>query len=79
MSGTSASPPTGWWAVPRLYRQIITPGDAVTFNDVGSGIVSLNTNVSSASLVISNVTSGYRSAAAAISRFDGPSNSGSVR
>lgn len=47
---------TNWQvnATPTSYHQIITPGDAVTFNDFGSGTVILNTNVSPASLVISN-------------------------
>lgn len=68
-TGTNSVSPNVWnigvttnWLVGAAltsYRQIITPGDAVTFNDVGSGIVSLNTNVAPASLVISNVTKSY--------------------
>ncbi len=41
------------------YHQIITPGDAVTFNDSGSGTVLLNTNVAPANMVISNSTKVY--------------------
>lgn len=41
------------------YHQTIIPGDAVTFNDVGSGTVILNTTVGPASLVISNNSTPY--------------------
>ena len=41
------------------YHQPIIPGDAVTFNDSGSGTVILNTNVGPASLVISNNSKSY--------------------
>ena len=41
------------------YQQPIIPGDVVTFNDVGTGTVILNTNVGPASLVISNTTKLY--------------------
>ncbi len=41
------------------YHQIIIPGDAVTFNDVGSGTVILNTNVGPGSIVISNSAKAY--------------------
>jgi fibronectin-binding autotransporter adhesin len=52
---------TNWLvsSVPTSYHQIITPGDAVTFNDIGTGTVLLNTNVSPASVVISNNTKSY--------------------
>ena len=47
---------TNWLvtAIPTSYHQIITPGDAVTFNNAGSGTVTLNTNVAPAGIVISN-------------------------
>jgi autotransporter-associated beta strand protein len=41
------------------YQQTIVPGDAVTFNDVGSGTVILNTNVGPASVVFSNSSKTY--------------------
>lgn len=41
------------------YRQIISPGDAVTFNDIGSGTVTLNSIASPASLIISNSSKNY--------------------
>jgi len=52
---------TNWLvnATPTSYHQIITPGDAVIFNDVGNGTVLLNTNVAPASLVISNSSKSY--------------------
>jgi autotransporter-associated beta strand protein len=68
-TGTNAAAPNVWninattnWLVglvPTSYHQIITPGDAVTFNDAGSGTVLLNTNVGPASLVISNNSKTY--------------------
>ena len=47
---------TNWLlgAAPTSYHQVVVPGDAVTFNDVGSGMVTLNTSVAPASLLISN-------------------------
>ena len=52
---------TNWLvgASPTSYHQIIVPGDAVTFNDIGSGTVILNTNVSPLSMLISNNTKIY--------------------
>ncbi len=41
------------------YQQTIIPGDAVTFNDTGSGTVLLNANVGPASLTISNNSKSY--------------------
>jgi autotransporter-associated beta strand protein len=41
------------------YQQTIIPGDAVTFNDNGSGTVILNGNVGPASLTISNNSKAY--------------------
>ena len=68
-TGTNAAALNVWninattnWLVnttPTSYHQIITPGDSVTFNDVGSGTVILNTNVAPASLVISNNSKSY--------------------
>lgn len=63
-TGTNSASPNVWnigtttnWlvgAAPTTYRQIITPGDAVTFNNVGSGTVLLNTNVAPISVLITN-------------------------
>jgi autotransporter-associated beta strand protein len=52
---------TNWWlgATATSYQQPIIPGDAVTFNDSGSGVVVLNTNAGPSSMVISNNTKGY--------------------
>jgi autotransporter-associated beta strand protein len=68
-TGTNAAAPNVWninattnWLVgptPTSYHQIIIPGDSVTFNDVGSGTVLLNTNVLPASMVISNNNKTY--------------------
>jgi autotransporter-associated beta strand protein len=68
-TGTNSTSPNLWdintttnWlvnAIPTSYHQIIIPGDAVLFNDVGSGSVTLNTIVSPASIVISNNTKTY--------------------
>jgi autotransporter-associated beta strand protein len=41
------------------YQQPIIPGDAVTFNDSGSGTVIVNTNVGPSSMVISNNSKSY--------------------
>ena len=41
------------------YHQVVIPGDAVTFNDSGSGTVVVNTNVGPTSMVISNNTKTY--------------------
>jgi fibronectin-binding autotransporter adhesin len=46
-------------ATPTAYHQSIIPGDAVTFNDSGSGTVVLNTNAGPSSLVISNNNVSY--------------------
>ena len=47
---------TNWLlgATATTYRQPIIPGDAVTFNDTGSGTVILNTNAGPSSVTISN-------------------------
>jgi autotransporter-associated beta strand protein len=47
---------TNWLlgATTTTYRQPIIPGDAVTFNDVGSGTVILNTNAGPSSVTFSN-------------------------
>jgi autotransporter-associated beta strand protein len=52
---------TNWLlgATPTTYQQPIIPGDAVTFNDSGSGTVILNTNAGPSSLVISNNSKSY--------------------
>jgi autotransporter-associated beta strand protein len=52
---------TNWLlgATPTSYHQIVVPGDLVTFNDVGSGVVLLNTNVGPSSLLISNNARNY--------------------
>jgi autotransporter-associated beta strand protein len=46
-------------ATPTAYQQPIIPGDAVTFNDTGSGTVILNVNAGPSSLVISNTSKSY--------------------
>jgi len=68
-TGTNAAAPNTWninattnWlvsSIPTSYHQIITPGDAVTFNDSGSPTVIVNTNVAPASMVISNNIEAY--------------------
>jgi len=52
---------TNWWlgATATSYQQPIIPGDAVTFNDSGSGKVILNTNAGPSSMVISNNSKSY--------------------
>ncbi len=52
---------TNWLvnATPTSYHQLISPGDSVIFNDIGSGTVLLNTNVAPTSILISNVTKTY--------------------
>jgi fibronectin-binding autotransporter adhesin len=52
---------TNWWlgAIATSYQQPIIPGDSVTFNDLGSGTVVINTNVGPTSLTISNNSKGY--------------------
>lgn len=52
---------TNWLlgATPTSYHQVVVPGDLVTFNDVGSGVVVLNTNVGPSSLLISNNAKNY--------------------
>jgi autotransporter-associated beta strand protein len=44
---------------PTTYKQPIIPGDAVTFNDIGSGVVNLNALVSPSSVLISNNVAPY--------------------
>jgi autotransporter-associated beta strand protein len=68
-TGTSPVNPNLWdisistnWTIlgaPTTYLQLVTPGDAVTFNDLGSGLVTLNTNVSPTSVTISNNAQDY--------------------
>jgi autotransporter-associated beta strand protein len=68
-TGTNAASPNLWdigtttnWLVnttPTTYRQILSPGDAVTFNDVGSGTVTLSSTVAPVSLLISNNSKSY--------------------
>ena len=68
-TGTNKVSPNLWdigittnWTVnstPTTYHQIISPGDAVIFNDTGSGTVTLNTNAAPTSLVISNNSLAY--------------------
>ena len=52
---------TNWLlgSTPTSYHQIVVPGDLVTFNDIGSGTVILNTNVGPTSLLISNNSKNY--------------------
>lgn len=52
---------TNWTAsgVATAYRQIISPGDSVTFNDSGTGTVIVSTTVSPTSLTISNNAKNY--------------------
>ena len=46
-------------STPTSYHQVVVPGDLVTFNDIGSGTVILNTNVGPTSLLISNNSKNY--------------------
>src|SRR5665213_1160386 len=52
---------TNWvlGSTPTSYHQVVVPGDLVTFNDLGSGTVILNTNVGPTSIVISNNSKNY--------------------
>jgi autotransporter-associated beta strand protein len=52
---------TNWTVngVPTSYVELVPPGDAVTFNDAGSGVVRLSNSASPASLLISNATVSY--------------------
>lgn len=52
---------TNWLVngIPTWYQQFAIPGDAVTFNDSGSGTVLLSNNVGPASIVISNSAKNY--------------------
>lgn len=45
--------------VPTDYIENVPPGDAVTFNDLGSGTVLLSNTVSPASVTVSNASVGY--------------------
>lgn len=68
-AGTNSLAPNVWninittnWLLgttPTVYEQIVVPGDAVTFDDSGSGTVLLNTNAAPASFTISNNTTAY--------------------
>jgi autotransporter-associated beta strand protein len=46
-------------ATATTYHQVVVPGDAVTFNDSGSGTVLLSNNVGPTSITISNNTKAY--------------------
>lgn len=52
---------TNWLVngTPTWYQQFSPPGDAVTFNDIGSGTVLLSNSVSPANLVVSNNAKNY--------------------
>jgi autotransporter-associated beta strand protein len=52
---------TNWLVngAPTWYQQFSIPGDAVTFNDTGSGTVLLSNNVAPASVTISNNAKSY--------------------
>jgi autotransporter-associated beta strand protein len=52
---------TNWLAagVPTFYQETTPPGDAVTFNDIGSGVVILSNTASPANVSISNSTVNY--------------------
>ncbi|HEX5220564.1 MAG TPA: autotransporter-associated beta strand repeat-containing protein [Verrucomicrobiae bacterium] len=52
---------TNWLAagLPATYQETTPPGDPVTFNDIGSGVVLLSNTVSPASLTISNNAKNY--------------------
>ena len=52
---------TNWLATgnPTTYQETVPPGDAVTFNDLGTGVVILSNTASPASVTISNVTKSY--------------------
>lgn len=52
---------TNWLlgSTPTTYQQTVPPGDAVTFNDSGSGIVLLSNSVSPATVTISNNAVNY--------------------
>jgi autotransporter-associated beta strand protein len=69
-TGTNITASTNVWDInstinwvlgtsPTTYQQTIIPGDAVTFNDVGSGVVNLNALVSPSSVLISNNVTPY--------------------
>ena len=52
---------TNWLAagLPATYQETTPPGDPVTFNDIGSGVVLLSNTVSPASVTISNHARNY--------------------
>jgi autotransporter-associated beta strand protein len=52
---------TNWLVngLPTWYQQFAIPGDAVNFNDIGSGVVLLSNNVAPGNLVISNSAKAY--------------------
>ena len=68
-TGTNSVSPNLWdlntttnWLIgglPTDYIENVPPGDAVTFNDLGSGLVLLSNTVSPASVTISNSVVGY--------------------
>ncbi|HXT11267.1 MAG TPA: autotransporter-associated beta strand repeat-containing protein [Candidatus Angelobacter sp.] len=68
-TGTNTSALNVWnigattnWTIngtPTSYHQIVNPGDAVTFNDSGSGTVLLNTSVAPSAMTISNSSEAY--------------------
>ncbi len=68
-TGTNGVSPNLWdlntttnWLItssPTTYLETLPPGDAVTFNDIGSGSVTLNTNASPLSMLVSNPSVNY--------------------
>jgi len=52
---------TNWLAagIPTIYQETSVPGDPVTFNDIGSGVVLLSNTVSPGTMTISNSTKNY--------------------
>ena len=52
---------TNWWlgVTPTSYHQVVIPGDAVTFNDSGSGTVYLSNSAGPTSFIISNTAKAY--------------------
>lgn len=52
---------TNWTlsGTPTTYQESVPPGDAVTFNDTGSGTVNISNTISPFSMVISNTSKAY--------------------
>lgn len=59
---------TNWvlGSTPTSYRQVVVPGDLVTFSDIGTGIVIVSNTVAPTSITISNNAKAYA--------FNGPGN-----